>query len=156
MSLSHYHNRGRGDSHQGPSLLDRLWGDFDLWPGYDTALTRQLADWKDGVWSPTADMIDCDDQYVIHADLPGVRREQAQVSVVDDSIVISGEHKEEQQRDQEHTKIRERRFGRFRRSFPLPTNADADHIKAKFDNGVLEVCIPKASNKSSRRQITIV
>ncbi|KAJ1959072.1 hypothetical protein IWQ62_004757 [Dispira parvispora] len=156
MSLTHWR---RDDPFR---ALDRPWNRFvDFWGGYDpaeTALARHLGlGQHDGdTWSPRADMYDNDKNYVIHAELPGVRREEATVNVEGDTLTVTGETHEESSESRENARIQERRFGRFRRSFPIPGDADLENVSAKFHDGVLDVNIPKVKGtKGSRRSIQI-
>ncbi|KAJ1652003.1 hypothetical protein IWQ61_007557 [Dispira simplex] len=141
--------------------LERPWSRFvDFWDGYDQperALTRHLGLGQDSnIWSPRADLFDNDKEYVIHAELPGVKREEANVNVEGDTLTVTGETHQVSAENRENAKIQERRFGRFRRTFPMPGDADLEHVSAKFHDGVLEVNVPKLKdNKTTRRSIKI-
>jgi HSP20 family protein len=101
------------------------------------------------------------DNFHLSAEIPGVAKENVQVNVNDGYLTISGEKKEEKKNEEKEVggrKIRrsERRYGSFSRSFRLPSTCDQEKVCAKFDNGVLQVCIPKtAQEKAQGRQIQI-
>lgn len=92
-------------------------------------------------WTPAIDVTNEDGNLVIHAELPGMKREDVDVSVSHGVLTISGERKEEQERKDKGYLIRERRHGSFRRSMSLPEGVDESGIKASFKDGVLEVKI---------------
>jgi HSP20 family protein len=90
-------------------------------------------------WAPAIDVATEDGDLVIHAELPGMKREDVDVSLSRGVLTISGERKEEQERKEKGYLIRERRQGTFRRSMALPEGVDESGIKASFEDGVLEV-----------------
>jgi HSP20 family protein len=91
------------------------------------------------------------DHYVLRADVPGVSEDDVKVELEDDVLTISGERKSEhEQRENGYRRI-ERAWGRFARSLTLPEGVDAGGIKARFENGVLEVTIPKPPERKPRR-----
>ena len=102
-------------------------------------------------WVPATDLVEEGDHYVLRADVPGVSEDDVKVELEDDVLTISGERKSEhEQRDNGYRRI-ERAWGRFARSLTLPEGVDADGIKARFENGVLEVTIPKPAERKPRR-----
>lgn len=94
-------------------------------------------------WIPPMDLTEADGEYVVRADLPGLTREDIEIEVKDDVLTISGERKSEHHDSGEGFYRVERSFGRFSRSLDLPAGVDATSVMAEFDNGVLEVRIPK-------------
>ena len=82
--------------------------------------------------------------------LQGISKEQVNVDVHDNTLVISGENKQEQKYQEGNTHIQERRFGSFTRSIPLPRNVKVDEISAKFNQGVLEVSLPKGEQTGKK------
>lgn len=93
-------------------------------------------------WRPSVDVIDADNQYVLEVDLPGVGPQGVEVELEQGLLVIKGE-KEASHGDEAAYTYRERRAGKFERIFRVPEAVDADGITAKFDQGVLEVRVPK-------------
>jgi HSP20 family protein len=105
-------------------------------------------------WAPAIDLLERDDSLVLKADLPGLTEDDVQLEVRDNVLTISGERRSDVE-DKKNGYYRvERSFGRFSRSLTLPEGVDAEQIAAKFENGVLEVTIPKPEERQPRR-ITI-
>ena len=105
-------------------------------------------------WVPAVDIRDETNQWVIHADIPGVRPEDIEVGMEDGVLTIKGERQEEKTEGEGEYKRTERIRGNFFRRFTLPDTADAENIKARSNHGVLEVTIPKQA-KSQPRRITV-
>jgi len=92
-----------------------------------------------------------DKGYYLEIDLPGVKKEDIDISVNDGILVISGERKLEKKEEKEsYTRI-ESFFGRFERAFKLPADADLDNIEAKYENGVLKIFIPKKQKELGKK-----
>ena len=104
-----------------------------------------------GSWVPAVDIFEKGDNLVIRAEVPGVEKEDIDVSVEDNRLVIKGERKREREFDEENAYRLERSFGGFVRSFVLPKTVDAGRINASYNNGVLEVTLPKAETAKPRR-----
>ncbi|MGH0034969.1 MAG: Hsp20/alpha crystallin family protein [Myxococcota bacterium] len=104
--------------------------------------------------APAVDISEDDGQFVVSAELPGVKSEDVHLEVHGDVLTLSGEKRSEREEKAEERHYVERRFGRFSRSFTMPANADLDRIRAKFADGVLTVEIPK-SEESKPRVISI-
>ena len=90
----------------------------------------------------STDIIDQGNQYLLRTDLPGYNKEDIHIDMDGDRMTISAQHKEETQTDDNTYIRRERRYGSMSRSFDI-SSIDADHIEAKFENGVLELDLPK-------------
>lgn len=94
-------------------------------------------------WIPAMDLAETDDHLVLRADLPGLTREDVNIEIKDRVLTISGERSTESERQGEGFHRVERSFGRFSRALNLPQGVDPDQVAAGFENGVLEVKIPK-------------
>ena len=106
------------------------------------------------VFAPVVNEKITDKAYIVEVDLPGVKKEDIDVSVNDGVLVISGERKiEKKEESEKYTRI-ESFFGKFERAFKLPPDADAENIKAKYENGVLRIELPRAQ-KLQGKKITI-
>jgi HSP20 family protein len=90
------------------------------------------------------DIEELDDGYLFSFDLPGVKQEDIKLDLSDGLLKISGERKRESRRKNEGFERIEKSYGRFERTFQLPQNVDETNIKAHFDNGLLEVMVPKS------------
>ena len=104
-----------------------------------------------GSWAPTVDIFERGDDLVIRAELPGVERDDIDVRVEDNTLMLSGERKRESEFDEENAYRLERVYGKFLRSFRLPKTVDATRIEASYKNGVLEISLPKAEEARPRK-----
>jgi len=105
-------------------------------------------------WIPAMDLVESEEHLVLRADLPGIQEEDVEIEIKDGVLTISGERKAEHEEKGEGFHRVERAFGRFSRSLTLPDGVDADAVAASFDNGVLEVKVPKPEEtKPTRVQI---
>jgi HSP20 family protein len=119
---------------------------------FNTASTTPSATAADsGAWLPAADIYEEVTQFVLHVDLPGV--DPATVEITSDQGVLTIRGSRELQRRDAHEGYRriERLTGNFQRRFTLPEIADAQNIRAKASNGVLEVVIPKLAQVQPRK-----
>ncbi|MCX7988727.1 MAG: Hsp20/alpha crystallin family protein [Thermodesulfovibrio sp.] len=108
------------------------------------------------VVAPAVDIYEEGDDLVLKAELPGLNKEDIEVKVTDDFITISGEKKKEEKVEEKNYYRYERSYGSFSRTFRLPIDVQTDKAKAKFENGVLEVRIPKTEEaKSKERKLQI-
>ncbi|KAJ1569067.1 Heat shock protein HSP 90-beta [Cladochytrium tenue] len=103
------------------------------------------------------DLAETDSSYVIHADLPGVAKENVSVSVGEGNVLtIAGERQQNSETKDARRHIVERSYGRFERAVRLPEDADVDKVQAKMNEGVLELSFPKLPPLENRnRTITI-
>jgi len=108
-------------------------------------------------WAPSVDMYETDDEIVVKADVPGMSKEDLEVTVTEEAITISGETQAEEEVKGENYMRRERRYGKFTRRLPLPAAVHLDEAKAKFTDGILEVRVPKEAKpeEEAGQKITI-
>ncbi len=102
-------------------------------------------------WTPTVDIKEEEDAYVLYADLPGVEPKDIDLQMDKGVLTLKGERKSETHEEREGYKRVERVRGSFFRRFSLPDTADSESISAKSVNGVLEVRIPKQAKAQPRR-----
>ena len=102
-------------------------------------------------WIPAMDLVETNEHFVLKADLPGIMESDVSIEVEKNVLTVSGERKTEHEEKHEGYYRLERATGAFSRSLTLPEGIDADAIKASFDNGVLEVRIPKPVQAQPRR-----
>jgi len=88
-------------------------------------------------------------------DLPGLKKEDVQIDVHNNRLTISGESKSSADREEEGYAVRERRYGKFTRTLPLPAGIKAEEIKAAMENGVLTVTFPKVGAEQAAKRIAI-
>ena len=105
-------------------------------------------------WSPRTEMFERDDKLVVRAELPGLDKDDVNVWVEGDRLVIEGERREEESDRGDRYYQREWSYGYFHREIPLPEQVDDHDVKAKFKNGILEVSVPR-SERMERRTIHI-
>jgi HSP20 family protein len=107
-------------------------------------------------WSPAADISETEKEYLVKAELLGVKREDIKVDLADGVLTIAGERRLETDEKSEKSHRVERFYGSFRRSFGLPQNADAAGIRAESKDGVLNVHVPKLKvDKPKATQIKV-
>ena len=105
-------------------------------------------------WAPLVDIVEDDNEYLIKAELPEVKKEDVKVTVQDDVLTISGERTFEKEEKGRKYHRMERAYGSFARSFTLPEDADGEKVAAEFKNGVLKVHLPK-SEKAKPKSIEV-
>ena len=102
-------------------------------------------------WTPGVDVVEAADAYSFSVDLPGVPKENVDITFEDNILTISGTR--ERQEDTSNGQYRriERRYGKFTRSFSLPSQVDTSKVDASFKDGVLLVRVPKAETAKARK-----
>lgn len=123
--------------------LDRLFdGPFSGW----TRGSRVLS-----AWSPAVDLYEDKDNVTVKAEMPGLKKEDIDVSLEDGVLSISGERKTEKKFEDAETYRSERFVGRFQRTVTLPTDVKADQVKADYKDGILTVTLPKAEEAKPKQ-----
>jgi HSP20 family protein len=102
-------------------------------------------------WSPAVDIKEEEQRYLIHADIPGVKSDEIEVSMEQGVLTIKGERRHESTESSKGYKRLERSHGVFIRRFSLPDSVDANNITASSKDGVLEVILPKTAPEQPRR-----
>lgn len=111
---------------------------------------------KDALASLRLDFKETDDQYEVHADLPGFEKEAIHVDVDDRTLIITAERKREESKDTDKYHLTERHYGSVTRSLQLPESANMKSVSAKYENGVLTVSVAKNAEKArKKRRITL-
>jgi len=105
-------------------------------------------------WTPAVDIFEDKDKYIVKAELPGMRKEDIDVSLDGNTLIISGERKQEEEKREGENYRSERFFGRFQRSVTLPTDVQGGKIEASYKDGVLTVTLPK-SEEAKPKQIPV-
>ena len=105
------------------------------------------------LWSPDIEVFERGGQLVVRADLPGLNRGDVKVDIIDDSLIIQGERRQESERDEEGYYRSERSYGSFYRSIPLPEGTNDEDVKASFRDGVLEVTMPVPKQRGRRIEV---
>jgi HSP20 family protein len=105
-------------------------------------------------WTPAFDVYEEKDNFVVKAELPGMKKEEINVALHDGDLIISGERKSETKSEGTEFYRAERFFGKFQRAITLPATVAANNVKAEYKDGVLTVTLPK-SEEAKPRQIEV-
>lgn len=103
-----------------------------------------------GLWAPAVDVVQEGDVFRVRADLPGMKREDIEVTINGDRLTISGEKKREAETKQGSQYRTERYYGKFSRSLTLPSSVDANRVEATYRDGVLDISVPKSEDARTR------
>jgi HSP20 family protein len=129
------------------SLRDEVNRLFEFsWPSRDSGLFSG--------WSPALDVFDDKDNLVVKVELPGLKKEEINLSLHEGVLTISGERKHEVEKQEGQSFRSERYFGKFQRSVTLPTAVDSGKVNATYKDGVLTVELPKAE-EAKPKQIAV-
>jgi len=102
-------------------------------------------------WAPALDISERKDAYLVTVELPGVEPDDLEITLEDGLLTIQGErHFAHDSSEQQFHRV-ERRYGAFRRSITLPAQVQAEQIEASFDNGVLQIVVPKMEEATPKR-----
>ncbi len=104
-----------------------------------------------GAWAPAVDIFEKGDNLVIRAEIPGVDKDDIEVRVENNTLVLSGERRQDKDLEENNVYRLERTYGTFLRSFRLPKTVDASRISAEYRNGVLEITLPKVEEARPRK-----
>ena len=113
---------------------------------------RALTGSRGAMWNPGFEIRETDDAFVFRADMPGLRPDDLEISLIGNQLQISGAREQEQQQDEGRYHTYERAYGSFTRVFALPDSADTDKIRAELHNGVLTLSIPKKPGSAPQRR----
>lgn len=103
-------------------------------------------------FSPATEITETEDHYLVSFDIPGMKKEDIKIELEGQVLMISGERKRQMTSDKKDKVQRfEKSYGFFKRSFTLPQTVDHDHIQANYENGVLELALPKTVQAKPRR-----
>lgn len=116
---------------------------------------RELVSPEGVVFSPACDVIEREKDIIVKCDLPGVDKKDVKIKVNEDSVSISGEVKKEKKEKEENYYMEERIYGSFQKIVPLPSEVNPEEAKAKFENGVLEIVLPKVVTGKKTKEITL-
>jgi HSP20 family protein len=102
-------------------------------------------------WAPALDISERKDAYLVTVELPGVEAEDLEITLEDGLLTIQGERQFTSESSEQQFHRVERRYGAFRRSITLPAQVQAEQIEASFDNGVLQIVVPKMEEATPKR-----
>lgn len=131
------------------SEFDRL---FDEFFSPQRGLSTTQGQGKGGTfWAPAVDVSENGENFVVHAELPGIKQEDIDIELENNVLTLKGQRKFERKDEKENYHFVERSYGSFYRSFTLPRNVDPNGIQASFSDGVLTISIPKAEEAKPRK-----
>jgi HSP20 family protein len=107
------------------------------------------------LWAPVIEVSERDGNLIVSADLPGINENDVHVEIDDNMLVIEGERKSEEEKNEGGIHRSERSYGRFYRTIPLAEGVNPEQAQAEFKNGVLRVTVPMPQQKSKARNIPI-
>lgn len=102
-------------------------------------------------WTPSVDIYESEGEIVLEAELPGMKRDDFEVSIENNIITLKGEKNFEKSEESDSYHRVERAYGSFTRSFSLPRSVSAENTKADFSNGILRVSLPKKEEAKARK-----
>jgi HSP20 family protein len=120
--------------------MDRVFESTGSFSASPTPLSR---------WNPAVNVYQDKDRFTVVVELPGLKKEEIEISLHDDTLTIAGERKREESSEQEF--LTERLYGKFQRSLTLPTAVDAEKVKASYKDGLLQVELPKAEEAKPKQ-----
>ena len=106
-------------------------------------------------FAPKVDIIENEKSFEILVPVPGMDKEDFKIDLKENHLVISGERKFTKKSDEKHFRSIETQYGAFRREFVLPDNVDGEKIEAKYNNGILELVVPKDEKKLLKTTIKV-
>jgi HSP20 family protein len=149
MSLRPFGRRGGFyDAHSEVNrLLDEMFGGFGRRPGGRRAHATE--------WAPSVDVLQKDGDLVVRVEMPGVKPEGVEVAAHNGVLSISGERKVDEEEERAGYYVRELRHGSFRRSMILPEGVDENKIRARYQDGILEVTLEGAATARDPQRVPI-
>jgi HSP20 family protein len=118
---------------------------------FDTPWWTESVQGFHGGWTPAVDLYEDRDSFTVKVELPGMKREDIEVSVHDGSVTISGERKYESNEEQSEASRSERYFGRFQRTLALAKPVEVNKASAAYKDGILTLTLPKAEEAKPKR-----
>lgn len=120
---------------------------------FSSSLSGDIADdqMARGAWTPSVDIHENKDQVVLEAELPGMNRDDFDLTIENNVLTLRGERRFEKKSEQDNYHRVERAYGSFVRSFTLPQSVLSEGVQAEYKNGVLRVVLPKREEVKARR-----
>ena len=144
MNLINWRPKTVSSYHSLPNAFERMIDD-NFFVNYDN-----------NNWTPSVDINESSDSFIIKADLPGIKKSDIEVKIETNVLNLNAERKIDKKNVNEKYHFSERRSGTFRRSFKLPKSVKQEKITADFDNGVLSIIIPKAEDAITNNRLVKV
>ena len=133
-------------------LRERTSGTLTRFTPSNDKTPEQSADFPSANWALLAgDVFEDDDKFTVRLEVPGLNKNQLDIEVRNDMLIVRGEKRSEQETSNGQYRVRQCAFGSFHRSIPLPLPVLADKASASYRHGVLRIELPKAERTSGRR-----
>ncbi len=107
--------------------------------------------WYAGAWSPPVDIYETDEALIMKAELPGFSKEDISIELKENTLIMRGERRRQDEVKEGNYHRMERVYGAFQRSFLLPTTVEQDKVKASYKDGILELHLPKVPAAQPKR-----
>ena len=107
------------------------------------------------IFTPKVDVIETETSYEVQLAAPGISKDDFKIEVSNNSLTVSGERKFSNEKSDRNFRSIETQYGSFSRSFTLPENVDGTKINAKYNNGILELTLPKDEKKILKQTIKV-
>ena len=120
--------------------MDRIWDRFSR----ESSAHEQH-------WNPSLDLVETEASLVAEVEVPGINPDDINISVTADMLTVTGEKKQETGEQGKHYHFKERAYGRFSRSIPLPTAVNPDRVEARYKDGILTITMEKRGAGKSKR-----
>ena len=148
MNLVHYnpHRKLRHNAPESSRFFDGLFDDF--FTPFATASSQLSTNTRNNL---SVDIYEKDNTIVIEAELPGVGKEDISIDVKGKLITLGGERKSDEEVKDENCYRRERRYGKFERTFSLPFEVQSETVQATFTNGILKIELPKPEEQGTKK-----
>jgi len=148
MTLTRYQPRFNSWNH-----VDHLRKELNQFfnPGHDLDTDTAPSSVVTSDWVPAVDVKENENEFILHADIPGVDPKDIDVHMEDGLLTIKGQRESEKTEEKEGYSRVERSYGSFYRRFSMPDTADADKVNAQCNNGVLKITIPKQEKAQARK-----
>lgn len=122
--------------------MDRLFDDFWATPSLGRV---------DSQWDPACEIDEEKDHYLITLEMAGIPKDQIKIELQGDQLVVSGERRHESKDKKSGAWYSERRFGKFQRTFTMPSSVDVENLEANYQDGILRLYVPKAASARPRQ-----
>lgn len=127
----------------GQSLHSDLFRTWERFFDSPAATDSLVGEYDSTSFLPACDALDTNEHYLLSVDLPGMRKEDIKVELNANIISISGERKSRNYKSENLMEHYEKKYGHFKRIFKVPATVDLDKVEARYEDGVLELCLPK-------------
>ncbi|AZZ36056.1 heat-shock protein [Bdellovibrio sp. qaytius] len=138
-----------------PFFTSRNLAPSDLWREMDRMFDHftppGLPIYDEREFSPASELMEEEGHYMLSMDIPGMKKDDIKIEVADGTLIISGERKNEKRNETNQVHRFEKSYGAFKRSFVLPNTINAEKVEARYEDGVLELYLPKTEVAQARK-----